>query len=306
MPSIIQLTAHAVGTVLKSLVARLPPGGRSWLARTLMEDRFSEPSKAMAAFCEQAIHAWKNRQYVVEHNGEAALLPRLRPFNPSVLIDVGANLGDWTLAARKALPDATVHAFEIAETTAAELVRVIAPVADRVVVNVQGLGDREGEIALFLTPQNNTAASTVRDAAAFSMTDQNLGPVVESSGQITTGDLYMQRAGLTHIDMLKVDVEGAEFAVLRGFHDAFARGAIDLVQFEYGALNLTTREFLADYYAFFDALGYEVGKLYPEGVAFKPYEIVDEDFIGPNYIACRRARPDLIAALRCPPLRMPK
>ena len=51
--------------------------------------------------------------------------------------------------------------------------------------------------------------------------------------------------------------------------------------------NLTTRVFLADFHAWFAARGYRVGKLYPEGVAFKDYDLDDEDFTGPNYIACR-------------------
>jgi hypothetical protein len=42
-----------------------------------------------------------------------------------------------------------------------------------------------------------------------------------------------------------------------------------------------------------------VGKLFPEGVAFKDFDMTDEDFIGPNFIACLKGRPDLVEALRC-------
>lgn len=80
----------------------------------------------------------------------------------------------------------------------------------------------------------------------------------------------------------------------------FAQKAIDLVQFEYGEINLKTRDFLEDYYKFFTTRGFVVGKLYPEGVMFKDYDLADEDFLGPNYIACRAERADMIAALRFP------
>ena len=134
------------------------------------------------------------------------------------------------------------------------------------------------------------------------MASQGLGNVVEVKARVITGDAYLRERGIKHVDVLKIDVEGAEFAVLHGFADAFALGAIDLVQFEYGALNLPLRYFLADLWKFFTDRGYIVGKLYPEGVSFKDFDPTDEDFMGPNYIACRTERADIVAALRCPVL----
>jgi FkbM family methyltransferase len=302
MPNLTRITTAGVAALFKTLIARTPAGGRSWLARQMMQGRFEPATLAMADFCQQALHAWKNRLYVVEQNGEAALLQRLRPFAPAVLIDVGANIGDWTVAACQALPAATVHAFEIAASTADVLERHVMPFADRVVLNRFGLGAEAGEVALYLTPENHTAASTLRSAVDYSLSEQGLREVVEVRGRIVTGDAYLQQAGILHVDVLKIDVEGAEFSVLHGFADAFAHGAIDLVQFEYGALNLATRQFLGDYWQFFTDHGFVVGKLYPEGVAFKSYDLADEDFTGPNYIACRKERRDMIEALRCPVL----
>jgi FkbM family methyltransferase len=304
MPNLTRMAARTTAMALRSLLARMPRGGRSWLARQMMSDRFDPANRAFADFCVQAIHAWKNKQYAVELNGEARLLERLRPLEATVMLDVGANIGDWTLAACRGVPAAQVHAFEIVPATAAILTRNTAPFADRIKINPVGLSDTEGSILLYVAPRESTIASTVRDAIAYSVADQGLEQIEELQAQVITGDSYLRQHGIQHVDMLKIDVEGAEFRVLRGFADAFARGAIDLVQFEYGPLNLTTRQFLGDFYAFFAGHGYIVGKLFPEGVAFKPYELDDEDFVGPNYIACRSARTDLVAALRCPPLKM--
>ena len=111
-----------------------------------------------------------------------------------------------------------------------------------------------------------------------------------------TGDVYLREHGIDHVDLLKIDVEGAEMSVLRGFNASFRRGAIDMVQFEYGAINLTTRHFLADFQVFFEQFGLQMGKVYPEGVLFKSDETMDEDFIGLVYVACRRM--DIIDAVR--------
>ena len=296
------MTAGATAAVLKYLISRLNAGDRSSLARAVTANRFDPATRALAHFFEQGTHAWKNRQYGVDDNGEAALLARLRPFAPRLLIDVGGNVGDWSIAARQALPEAEVHAFEIAENTAEIFRRNAAALMDRIVLNVMGLGDREGEISLFHTPENNTAASTVRNVVDFAVASQGMNQVIEIQGRIVTGDIYLREKGIAHVDLLKIDVEGAEWSVLKGFSGAFAREGIDMVQFEYGALNLSTREFLGDFWKFFTDLGFTVGKLYPEGVAFKNYDLSDEDFTGPNYIACRNDRRDIIEALRCPVL----
>ncbi|MFM9971903.1 MAG: hypothetical protein ACKVQK_26275 [Burkholderiales bacterium] len=43
---------------------------------------------------------------------------------------------------------------------------------------------------------------------------------------------------------------------------------------------------------------YLLGKLYPDHVDFRAYQLEDEDFLGPNYVAVRQGRGDLIEALR--------
>ncbi len=299
MTDLPRMIVSAQLALLRPLMAQLPPGSRSWLARQLMRDRRAPATLALAEFFAQALMAWKNKQYDVNLNGEAALLGRLLPFGPRMLFDVGANVGEWSIAACGHLPAATVHAFEIAAPTAAQLREAAASRGGRIIVNACGLGDREGEITIFHAPESDTATSTLRAAVEVSASSHNIHTITEMAARITTGDAYLQAQDITHVDMLKIDVEGAEFAVLNGFAGAFERRAITLVQFEYGEINLRTRAFLADFYDFFVARGFVLGKLYPDGVAFKPYALADEDFVGPNYIACLADRTDLIAALSC-------
>jgi len=300
MASLVRLMVSAQLALLRRLAPRLTPGDRSYLGRTLMLDRMSPETRALAELFDKAILSFKNKQYAVELNGEEALLGRLKPFAPKLLLDVGANIGEWSLAAHRQLPGVAVHAFEIAPPTAAILTRNLREAGATVTVNDFGLGDRDGEIILHFTPDYTLGASTVRGAMEYSAKELGIARIEEIAARITTGDAYLAERGIDHVDLLKIDVEGAEDAVFRGFGQSFARGAIDLVQFEYGPLSLSTRYFLADAAAFFAEHGYVLGKLYPEGVAFKAFEAGDEDFVGPNYVACREARADLIAALRCP------
>jgi FkbM family methyltransferase len=298
-----KLVATVAAKVLRGLLTGLSAGDRSSIARSLMQQRFSPATRDLASFFTEALHAWKNRQYDVTLNGEEGLFKRLLPFNPSLFLDVGANVGDWSLSACQTLPSVSVHAFEIMPATADILRRNIAAMEGRIKVNPFGLSDRDGTTRLYTIPEDSTRASVVRDSATATAAVIAGGHVEPIDVEIVTGDAYAEMNNISHIDFLKVDVEGAELPVMRGFARTFARGAIDLVQFEYSQANLFTRDFLGDFHRFFAERGYAMGALYPEGVAFKSYDILnDEDFIGPNYVACRTARADLMAALACPPL----
>jgi len=92
-------------------------------------------------------------------------------------------------------------------------------------------------------------------------------------------------------------VEGAERLVLKGFSEALDAGRIDVIQFEYGKVAILTHFLLKDFYELFEDKGYAVGKIFPDHVDFRPYKLEDEDFLGPNYLAVRRERADIIEAL---------
>ena len=111
------------------------------------------------------------------------------------------------------------------------------------------------------------------------------------------GDDFSESAEIVHIDLLKIDTEGADHLVLAGFEGMLASHNIDVVQFEYGTWALETKFLLRDFYLLFASCGYVVGRLFPRGVHFGPYDVCDEDFRGLNFVAVREALADVIASL---------
>ena len=107
----------------------------------------------------------------------------------------------------------------------------------------------------------------------------------------------MRNQNIASVDFLKLDVEGAEYDALLGFENAIKQGTIKAVQFEYGYINISTKKLLIDYYTFFEANGYVLGKVFPKMVEFRKYHFKYEDFIGPNFIAVKKTETELIKML---------
>ncbi len=256
--------------------------------RFIAAHRRSAWLRFLARGCRAYLRAYKNFNYDHAYNGESWALARLGGPSTRCIFDVGANVGDWTSAARAASPNAVIHCFEVVPETAERLRRRFAGEA-RVIVNPVGLSDHSGEVRLKHFPDAvnlTTIADYPRDF-----------PHQTLIAEVTTGDEYVAKHGVEEIDFLKIDVEGAEPEVLRGFERTLAAGRVAAVQFEYGRVNILTRHLLKDFYDFFSSRGYLVGKLYPNYLDVRPYRLEDEDFVGPNFMAIRRERTDLLRSL---------
>lgn len=244
--------------------------------------------RRLAGWCRRYLEWHGNLSYELADNGEGFVLDTLARFGPRLIVDAGANVGDWTRAAHARCPGARIVAFEISPPTYATLCERTAGLAG-VQCIASGLAERAGRVRL----RHYEAAPALSTASAY----PHALPYVEIEAPVVAGAAWAAEAGVTHIDLLKIDVEGMEDAVLRGFEPLLSQGAVDLVQFEYGRVNILSRFLLADFHAFFAERGFAVGKIHPDHVDFRDYALADEDFMGPNYLACRRDRADLLAAL---------
>lgn len=250
------------------------------LVRALGDRRDQADTQVFAGFCRLFLRAYENYEYDIERNGEAWLLGRLAALNPQVVFDVGANVGDWSLRAARLLPGATIHAFEPVPTTFEILARRLGPLGPRVHANPFGLSDKDGEIALNVIEGDSTLSSFV---------SLHEGRQQRVACAVRAGDAYLAERGVGRIDLLKIDVEGAEPLVLAGLARALGEGRIDAIQFEYGQANILTKFLLRDFYQVLEQAGYAVGKLYPTRVDFRAYRFEHEDFVGPNFVAVRQS-----------------
>jgi FkbM family methyltransferase len=244
--------------------------------------------RKFAGLCRRYLSVFGNLNYDAQTNGERLVLQRVSKFRPKILFDVGANVGNWSILAKSFCPGAEIHAFEMASPTFATLVANMQYL-DGVHCVKLGLSDVPGPVGIHHYADKPSLTTCMAYPHPYIST--------ELAGELTTGDAYAAAHGIGHIDLLKIDVEGMEDRVLRGFEDLLGRRAIHLVQFEYGRANILSRFLLRDFYEFFRQRGYVVGKIYPNDVEFREYDLSDEDFMGPNYLACREEDTHCLQAL---------
>jgi FkbM family methyltransferase len=151
---------------------------------------------------------------------ELRLLDRL--LSPEmVLADIGANQGEFTLFAAKRLSRGTVLAFEPMPAVYAHLGENIAlnHLANVCAHNV-GLADEPGVVEMYTADATDPARQSPflelpNEGVATMFSEIHHGASV-GSAKIEVFDEIFAQSGLQRLDVMKIDVEGAELAVLRG------------------------------------------------------------------------------------------
>jgi FkbM family methyltransferase len=239
--------------------------------------RHNRVLRTAATLCRQYLKWFGNASYKPARNGERWLLATLSSEPIRTVLDVGANVGSWSLMAAELLPEATIYALEVVPETAATL-RTRVGHHDRIKCFDLGLADRTGTLSFRYHPAASTHATFTDYPHSWT------GERIECP--VMRADDFFARQGIARVDFMKLDVEGAEHLVLQGMETYLRDRRVRLVQFEYGRVNILTRFLLRDFYELFAKYGYAVGKVYPDYVDFRSYDLSDEDFLGPNYLAC--------------------
>src|SRR5258708_6238101 len=180
---------------------------------------------------------FENQDYDVTTNGEAFVLRSLAQVTPAAMVfDVGAHWGEWARMAAAAIPQGNIQSFEAIPATL-EKFRAACAHLSNVTAHNLALGEKEGSLEFAVAKDKDELSSGVAGVHG-SMHKFEFSKV---NCQVTRGDAFCAEKNIGHIDFLKIDVEGMEPAVLRGFAGMLEQGRVRAVQFEYGQINLQAR-----------------------------------------------------------------
>jgi FkbM family methyltransferase len=169
------------------------------------------------------------------------------PIEVRTVLDVGANVGLFSLLAAHYFPAAVIHAYEPNPTTYAYAASNLAD--PHFTVFPAGLGSHDGRADLHLNDDSRMAQTRI--AATGTIRIDSLAQAIE-------------RLGGT-VDLVKIDCEGAEWDL---FQDAESFGRVRLIRMEY---HLTDGRTVDDVTAVATRLGFAVDRIEPNqgfGVAW--------------------------------------
>ena len=224
----------------------------------------------------------------VAESGERFVLDDMReralPGETLTVFDVGANRGDYAVAALDVLGDAaSVHCFEPSATAFHELEERMGAQSGVVLVN-KGMSDEPGVRPMFADTAGSPLGSLYERELVHLQIDVRQTEHVE----LTTVDDYASDFDVEQIDLLKLDAEGHELHVLRGAAHLLDTGRIGVVQFEFGGTNIDSRTFLRDFYDLLEPR-YSLHRVVANGLQpLGAYRETYEVFTTTNFIAIRR------------------
>ena len=197
------------------------------------------------------------------------------------ILDIGAADGVYTLLAAAANPEARILAFEpgsAAAHTCRTNIALNAPRTGRVELHELALGDEDDEVTLYIagvTGGNSSLNPEFRSNRA------------EETITVRRGDRLLAELRVEHVDLIKVDTESTEPAVLRGLRGILERDRPDVIcEVLRGRTETELEEILRP-------LGYTFFQVEADRLVRRASIQADATYRRPNYLFTRRTEGEL-------------
>jgi hypothetical protein len=166
-----------------------------------------------------------------EHYNEFIVwINKLCPGEARLIIDVGANHGDFAEAAGTLFPQAEIWLFEPLPFLCEELRKKSGRHSKPWAVHQCALGEKSSITDLWIDPMRDDIGSLVGFGGSHQENACSPARPEKVSCEVRPLDSYATKFPPGKIDLLKIDVEGFEFEVLEGGRQMLARTCAVLVE----------------------------------------------------------------------------
>jgi len=159
-----------------------------------------------------SIEEWEKEVKIAVKKPVKTLMPYIN--DGAVFIDVGANVGSFTEAVIGVRKNITAHIFEPVPQYYSWLTNKFSN-NPNIVINGVALSEKEGQFSIWTDNINLGWNTMISEKISDTMQEIVIKTIVF--------DDYARLHNITRIDAIKIDVEGAEFKVLKGMKDTLMR-----------------------------------------------------------------------------------
>lgn len=203
--------------------------------------------------------------------------------SPTIL-DIGACSGSYALYCKKIKPQAKVYAFEPHPSTFKGL-KTNTENTDIEVYNF-GLGNKNEETVIYDSIKSNGS----QHASIYKEVLDDLHKYDDTGAtniQLRILDDFIAEKDINNIDLLKIDTEGNEWAVLQGTLKSLSASKIKCIHIEFNEMNVISKVFLRDFIKLLP--DFDFYRLLPDGMIKINYNPLQHElFAFQNIVAVRK------------------
>lgn len=225
-----------------------------------------------------------------DRNGERNFIDKLfikfmeKPNKKRIIFDIGGNVGDYSKIildnAEKNGTEIELHIFEPTEACFNELKSQFNKKTN-VFLNNFGVSNAKTSSRIYYDKEKSGLASLYqRNLDSYSINLDNSEEIL-----LEKMEDYIKEKKISHIDFVKIDIEGHELKAFDGFGRHLRPDFVDYIQFEYGGANLDSNTSLMELYVFFEEKGFKIAKVMPKGLEIRKYSPIMENYNNANYVA---------------------
>jgi FkbM family methyltransferase len=218
-------------------------------------------------------------------SGEDFFLKKMFLKNKNMtVIDVGANIGNYSMKIMRIEPTSNVYSFEPHPNTFSKLAEA-SQKSGFEAFNL-GCGDEKSKIRLYdyANCNGSSHASLFKEVIEKIHKSESKEILVN----IIKLDDFVIEHNIDEVDLLKIDTEGNELNVLKGLGNHIKSKKVKVIHFEFNEMNVVSRTFFKDFYEFLEE--YDFYRMLPDSlVSLGEYNsLFCEIFAFQNIVAIRK------------------